>query len=751
VRRIYNAQLVSIGSRLLLLVVAVLLPAGLAAVWGLAHAYRSQQEAAHQSLREMARALGAVVEQDLAERKSMLDTLAKSPALREGRVRELYEYARSIAPTVERTIILFSPEGRQLFNTRLPLDAPLPFSGMLPRLREERGVPPDQPIVSDLYYAPVGRAQSFAVQVPVIIEGAVRHYLAVGSYSSTLQKLIDGQDLRADWNTSILDRNGIVVARRLRPEQFVGKPATQDMAAHLRQAPEGLFETVRLDGVATYTAYAPIGNTGWTFAVSMPKAHLTAPFTRAAILAGCVTFGLLSLGLALALLVSRGIARPLRDLVHSAAVVGRGETPPPWRHRLQESRLIAAQLGKASAQIQEARRTLEERVERAVSESRRAQEALAQASKLEALGRLTRGIAHDFNNVLQTISIGIEMAWRESPHGPVREVMESARRAVQTAVKLTRQLTTFGRGHAPEPATLDVRDQVLGLQDLVARALRADIRMDLDFPAELWPVSVDAVQLELALLNAAINARDAMPRGGSFTVRARNVRVGEGEAPGMPAGEYVRLDLADTGVGMAPEMLARVFEPFFTTKSPGKGVGLGLAQIWGFARQSGGMATIDSTPGSGTTLTLWLPRAAGTPAAAQAVQPEGSEPAAPPLRVLLVEDDPLVLGVVKPSLEGAGFRVRTAVDADAALAAVEKEVPDAVFSDVVMPGTRNGVDLAREVARRHPRVAILLATGYAEIDGAAVPARVLPKPYRLADVKAALLSEWRSKQAAPAG
>jgi signal transduction histidine kinase len=741
---------VSIGSRLLLLVVAVLLPAGLAAVWGLAHAYQSQQDSAHQSLREMARALGAVVEQDLAERRSMLETLGKSPALRAGRVQELYEYARSMAPGMDRTVVLSTPDGRQLFNTRLPLDARLPFTGMLPKLREEHGVPPDQPIVSDLYFAPVGKAQSFAVQVPVVLEGTVRYYLSLGSYSTALQKLLDSQDLRPDWNTSILDRNGIVVARRLRPEEFVGKPATPDMVEHLRRAPEGLFETVRLDGVATYTAFAPIGATGWTFVASMPKAQLTAPFTRAAILAGWVTFGLLSLGLALALIVGRGIARPLRDLVHSAAAVGRGETPPPWPHRLHESRLIAAELGKASEQIQDARRTLEERVEQAVSESRRAQEALAQASKLEALGRLTRGIAHDFNNVLQTISIGIEMAWRESPRGPVRDVMESARRAVHTAVKLTRQLTTFGRGHAPEPVTVDLRDQVLRLQDLVARALRADIAVKLDFTSELWPVSVDEVQLELALLNAAINARDAMPKGGAFTIGGRNVRLRGDEVPGVPAGEYVRLDLADTGAGMSPGTLARVFEPFFTTKSPGKGVGLGLAQIWGFAKQSGGSASIDSAPGRGTTLTLWLPRAEGQPAASPPSQPDRAEPPALPLRVLVVEDDPLVLGVVKPSLEGAGFRVRTAVDADAALAAVESEVPDAVFSDIVMPGSRNGVDLAREVARRHPRVAILLATGYAEID-AAVPARVLPKPYRLADVKAALLAEWRAKQAAPAG
>jgi signal transduction histidine kinase len=686
----------SVTTRLIIVIVAVLGPALAAAVWGVLRAHGAQREAAEQSLRQLAHALAAVVDEELTHRAGVLETLARSPSLARGDLPQFYAYARAVVPTAERTVVLADREGRQLLNTRLPLDiARLPVSRTLPELRRALGAPDDAILVSDAYFAPIGQRVSFAVQVPVVRDGQVRQYLSMGSFGETLQGLLFDQRLQPGWNASILDRNAVIVARRIEPQRYVGKPATADMIGRLRKAREGLFETVRLDGVATSTAYAPIGDTGWTYVVSMPRAELQAGLTRALAATSLVALGLVLLGLAVAIAAGRSIAR----------------------------------------QARETNRRLEQRVEAAVAQTRRAQEALLHSQKLEALGRLTGGIAHDFNNLLQTISMSMEIVLRSAQLPAVIAAAEAGKRAVQSAVKLTGQLMTFGRHRNAAPQAVDLRDQALRLQDLVTGALRRDIALSFDFPGELWPVTVDVVQLELALLNASLNARDAMPKGGRLTIGARNAAVREGERPDLAAGEYVRLTVADNGHGIPPEVLPRVFEPFFTTKEVGKGSGLGLAQVYGFAVQSGGTAALESaTDGRGTTLTIWLPRAHGAGRRAAPARPLDRRPT-----VLLVEDDALVQSVAAPALEHAGFSVMVAGDAGAALAALAREPAiDIVFSDIVMPGGRSGVDLANEVRRTRPRLPVVLATGYADVPAIPAGTRVLRKPYQIDEMTSAL-------------
>ena len=699
----------SVTARLIVVIVAVLAPALAAAVWGVMQAHEAQREAAEQNLRQLAHALAAVVEEEIAQRAGVLHTLARAPSLVRGDLPVFYEFAKAITPTVERTIVLSDAEGRQIVNTRLPLgSSELPVSRTLPKLRRSLGLPAAATLVSDVYFAPVGKRFSFAVQVPVFKDGAVVQYLAMGSYAETLQKLLFDQRLRPGWNASIVDREGTLVARRINPERFVGKPATTDMIGHIRAAPEGLFETVRLDGVATWTAYAPVGETGWTYVVSMPRAELQADLTRALAIASLIALALIALGLAVAIAAGRS---------------------------------IAAAFGHANAQLRSVNRELEDRVQAAVAQAQRAQEALLHNQKLEALGRLTGGIAHDFNNLLQTLSMSMEIVLRNAQVESVRTAAEAGKRAVQSAVKLTGQLMTFGRTQASSPETVDLRDQAMRLQDLIAGALRRDIELAFDFPGELWPVTVDPVQLELALLNASLNARDAMPKGGRLVIGARNAVLREGEQPGVDAGEYVRLMVADNGHGIPSELLPRVFEPFFTTKDVGKGSGLGLAQIYGFAAQSGGAATLQSaTDGGGTTLSLWLPRAHGK-ASVEGRSPERAAVTLGQARtLLLVEDDTLVQSVVAPALEHAGFRVLVASDAAAALAAFEQRggAIDVVFSDIVMPGGRSGVDLALELRRRQPGLPVLLATGYADVGTVPPGVRVLRKPYLIEELCAAL-------------
>jgi CheY-like chemotaxis protein len=279
------------------------------------------------------------------------------------------------------------------------------------------------------------------------------------------------------------------------------------------------------------------------------------------------------------------------------------------------------------------------------------------------------------------------------------------------------------------------------MRELLDRSLRGDVHVALEFADDLWPVAVDPGELELAVLNLSVNARDAMPGGGAITVRAENLR---GVADGDLRGDFVRLSVVDTGTGMAPEVVSRVFEPFFTTKDIGKGSGLGLAQVYGFATQSGGAVRIDTAVGRGTTIALLLPRSGEAPPAERPpLVDAGAEqaPGAMAGHVLLVEDDDEVAALVAEMLGQLGLEATRASSAAAALGALANgRAVDLVFSDVMMPGGMNGVDLAREVKRRRPGLPVLLTTGYAEAakrEAEAEGIALLPKPYRLEELAAA--------------
>ena len=725
----------SIRTRLFALVLAIVLPGLLGALWGLNLLYQQQKQAASRNLAEIARGVAAVVERELARKEATLKTLAVSPSIQTGDLKTFYGYAKTSAPELERTIVLIDLDGQQVVNTRMPFGSPLPRSRAFEALRRSAG--PMATIISDLYFAPVGKRQSFALQVPVVHEGKLAGYLAMGSFAETLQKPLEDQRLPKGWNATVLDRMGTVVARRIRPDEFVGKPATPELMAQMRAYREGVFETVRLDGVRTFTAYTPIADTGWTFVVSMPKAEIDAQIVSALNVTVLITAILLVLALIVALYVGYSISGPIRHLVHLAASVGRGEVIRAPKAGLTETRMVATELQQASERIRAANEIMGKRVAEAVSESKRAQAALLQNQKLEALGKLTGGIAHDFNNLLQTISAAVEVGLRLASVDAVKTAMASAKRAVERATKLTRQLTTFGRGSVSAPAALDLRTHIGEFRDLIEGALRGDIALELDMAQVTWPVYVDAVQLELAVLNAALNARDAMPGGGRLEIRATNETLGADAVPDLAPGDYVRIRIADTGAGISPEDLPRVFEPFYSTKPVGKGSGLGLAQIYGFAKQSTGTATISSTPDNGTTLDIFLPRSRER-RVEEAGRPPVARHAGAHYKVLFVEDDDLVSEVVAPGLRASGFDVITAPDAASALDALSTNRVDAVLSDIVMPGKGDGFYLAEEIRKIYPDLPIVLATGYSDALTASSPFRILLKPYSLDEARAAL-------------
>jgi two-component system NtrC family sensor kinase len=368
-----------------------------------------------------------------------------------------------------------------------------------------------------------------------------------------------------------------------------------------------------------------------------------------------------------------------------------------------------------------------------------AEAALKQAQRLEAVGHLTGGVAHDFNNLLMVVKGNVDRLRRY----PMEERQKRSLDAIETAAgrgaSLVRQLLSFSRQQTHEPEIVDLSRYLLDLQDMLRSSLRGDIAIDMRLPTGLWNTKVDLNELELAILNIAVNARDAMPGGGRLLIEAWNLSLRDPDVVGLQ-GDFVALSITDTGSGIPEDVLPHVFEPFYTTKAVGKGTGLGLSQVYGFARQSGGTATALAEAGRGTTITLYLPRTLEATAGGSVHRPET------PIRaghghILLVEDNLDIAEVTRSSLQEIGFQVTHVADARAALAALRPGAAfNLIFSDIVMPGDLNGVDLARIVRSQHPSLPVLLATGYSAVAQTAMDEgfTILRKPYGTMELNAAI-------------
>ena len=365
-----------------------------------------------------------------------------------------------------------------------------------------------------------------------------------------------------------------------------------------------------------------------------------------------------------------------------------------------------------------------------IQESR---EQLFRSQKMEALGQLTGGLAHDFNNLLTAILGASDLALRnlEKPE-KLKKMLDGIRSSAQRGASLTKQLLAFARAQPLEMRQIDLRSFLSDATTLVRPSLRSNIEVTLELSDQLWSVETDAGALELALLNLTFNARDAMPEGGKLRISATNQLL-EGKPEGL-RGEHVALRVADTGTGMSRETMDRAFEPFFTTKSFGEGTGLGLSQVFGFAKQLGGAVTIESELGKGSVITLYLP--ASRSAQSAEVKVNGTHALG---RVLIVEDDELVADLAAGMLGELGFETMIAHSAKEALEwLIHGEKPKVVFTDIVMPGGISGIELAEKVRNRFPELPILLTTGYSEEVGGSHGFPVLHKPYELNSLAAAL-------------
>jgi PAS domain S-box-containing protein len=360
------------------------------------------------------------------------------------------------------------------------------------------------------------------------------------------------------------------------------------------------------------------------------------------------------------------------------------------------------------------------------------QKQLAESQKLDALGQLTGGVAHDFNNLLMVITGSIHTLKKAiGTDAKLQRAITAIETATRRGAALTSQLLTFARRQSVNPQPIDIAERIVAVRAVLDTGVGGAVTLSLDIAPASWPVTVDIAEFETALVNLAINARDASPVGGTITIGVQNVTLDDTDI----AGDYVAVSVADTGTGIAPDVLGRIFDPFFTTKPVGKGTGLGLSQVHGFAHQAGGTVRVESELGKGTKITLLLPRDRNSPQPDRqdVVDVGGSD------TVLLVEDNPDVGSATISLLEQLGYTVRLASDAEAALREIERGGIDLVFSDIVMPGRMDGLGLARHLREFRPDLPVLLATGYSD---AAANVRgdfaILRKPYEIHQLSQAI-------------
>ncbi len=569
---------------------------------------------------------------------------------------------------------------------------------------------------------------------------------------------------------TVLDRHGTVLVSVPDGPAPGTRPPTAQAAAVLAQTHPVVLD---LPGPGNAPPALGVVPTGDFVVAARPNELAAAAIQMRGARLSYLTFaaGLLAaLGLSI-LLARQAIGAPVARILRTIALWRLGAEQPrvPNTDRRSELGRIGGALNdlltafeRTEAELRASKAELERRVEARTREleaevrEREATQALLQQSqKMEVIGQLTGGVAHDFNNLLTAIIGNLELAALRSRDRPeLLRLLDGAMRAADRGAALTQRMLAFGRRQFLRFQTVDLGVLLTGMEDLLARTIGPTLSVSVSVEPKLWPARADPNQLELVVLNLAINARDAMPGGGQLVIAAARDRVVDAaqHPAGLAEGDYVRLSLQDSGVGMDEATLRRVLEPFFTTKPAGKGSGLGLSMAHGVAAQSGGGLAIRSAVGQGTVVTVWLPRADGEPLKAPTkAAPAAAVPAVPAARpgryILLVDDDAEVAEVAQQCLTDEGFEVARCASGAAALALIDSGAPiDLLIADLAMPGM-NGVQLAALARRRRPDLPILLATGFSE--PADIEYKVLEKPFKAAQLLAAVTELLQQATAVP--
>lgn len=725
---IRNLHVVSIRSRLVWLVIAVIAPALAFALYGTYAVYRAQSAQVDQGMKEVSRAVALAVDRELNRYATIVSTLAASPTIIRGDVRTFHERLQQTKHAVGSSVTIFDPQGTPLADTDYAFGTPLPS---LPDFRRCKTAA--QIEVSPSFRDPVSGVQNIAIRRPVMRDGEVVYYLAMEFPVASIGALLAQQALPEKWLGVILDQDHTVVARTREPDKHVGRHASADFVSqlHASSGVDGKVQSVTRDAVPVTTFFSHAPASGWTALIAIPRDDLLASVLAPL---GTVVPGILvvlALAIILAIAVGRTITRPLAQLDDAASALARGEVFDPPNTGMNETDRTAQVMAQASVTIHRSSQEMARRVKDAVAQAERSHQALLQGQKLEALGNLTAGISHEFNNLLQSMTMGLQLAEMLTSHPRAKRAIEGCQRSANRATRLTRHLMTFSRSRTADAEQVDLRLLIVGMHELLTGALPNRVTLTLELPEGPWPAVLDPVQCELAILNLAINARDAMPEGGPLVIALHKLTLVQDNPFGLAPGPYLCVDVEDSGCGMSPDVQAHVFEPFFTTKPVGEGTGLGLAQVYGFARQSGGTVSLQSEVGKGTRVSLLLPRREHDAAAALEDQ-QVSVHAGRPARVLVVDDDAEVREAMVAMLDELGYQVDEAPSADDALARLaDRRQPtiDILLSDVVMPGRLDGVGLAEEVQRLYPTIPVILATGYTTRLTAASAFRVLAKPF----------------------
>jgi len=582
---------------------------------------------------------------------------------------------------------------------------------------------------------------------------------------------------RSDMTLAVVDRDGTTLVRLPDPAKWVGHRLADQYAEMLRDLHEGTIDTVGMDGVRRIIGYAPLSlePKGLYVGVGLNKDAVFAPINRATL------FGAVLVGLCVCLALSVAWAggtvflrRPIEALLRASERWRQGDygaRSGVAEHRTEIGRLgrafdeMAAETEKREADRQRAEEqsrrfsdTLEQRVaERtaelvqanrrlaAESEERqRAEVALLHAQRIESIGQLTGGVAHDFNNLLTAVLGNLEIAQMRAKDDSVLRLLAGAARAAERGARLTEQLLAFSRKQRLQPQPVDINELVSGMSEMLERSIGGTIRLEQELCLDLWPAMTDPTQIELVILNLAINARDAMPGGGRLTVESSNASADDPHRPAdLAAGDYVCIAVSDTGTGMSEEVLAQAPEPFFTTKEAGKGSGLGLSMVQGVARQSGGAIALASSPGEGTTVRVYLPRAAEAQAGAEGHAASANDFATlAGRRALLIDDDEDVRQVTAALLTDLDCQVIEADGGSNGLAALDSDPDiDLAVIDFAMPGM-NGIKVADAILAARPAMPLIIITGYAEIDFSEPRTRrlrVLKKPFQRTELAEALI------------
>jgi signal transduction histidine kinase len=709
----------SVRGRLVLLTVALLAPALLVGALLLADAAQRERRAVENQLAETTRAMALGVDREIGQERALLSALATSPLLPIGAYSAFDIQARAAAPPGV-WIVVRDAVGRHLVNTRFPRGAALPESS---QTRIDWAVTEGAIRVSDLFRSAATGNHQVTVQRDVLGPGGVKLDISTVRPASSMSGLLLAQRLPSTWIATLVDSKGVVIARNVDGERFVGQSGTPDLLARLAEADQGVADSRTLDGRESLMAFSRAPETRWAVVVAMPRSELTAAARGALGWAAFAGLALLATGLLVAAWVAEGVVRPIEAVAAYAAALG-GERPLPRpTTALREADEVAealetsaVALGEREEDLRRLNATLEARIAERTRELAETTESLIQAQKLEAVGRLTGGIAHDFNNLLTAIQGNLELLARRITEPRRSSLIANARQAAERGAKLTAQLLAFSRRQRLEPEPTDINASVEEASRLLASTLGGTIQVELKLSPELWPAMADATQLELIILNLAINARDAMPEGGVLSVATANIhRADPAERPeAPPPGDYVMIEVADTGAGMTPEVMSRVFEPFFTTKEVGRGSGLGLPQVLGVTKQLGGGLELLSRPGEGATVRVFLPRALS---AAIKAEPIADEPVHRQLegrRILLVDDDPDVRGVAGALLKEYGCVIRDVAGGQEALDALATDADvDLVILDYAMPGMTGG-ELAAAIALRWPTLTVMMMSGYAD-------------------------------------